>query len=312
MKKNLKFSFDVSDLTDYVKEGQFEIMTDILLKSKTASYFGYVTGLKGKTTLDWIENDVVINAASCGFTPEGTVAFKQREVTVTDLEVKDAMCFEDLNKKWMRELQKPGYNDFNGEIAPIIVKSYNDAIQKQLEISYWQGGQGTPEIGQFDGLITILSAEATRVDLTQNSPNVVSGPFTTSNILAAVDAMILGIPDEIAEREDLVLCMSSATYRTYIMALVNANLYNYKAETGANFEYMIPGTNVTAVAIPGLTGTSHLLLTFKDNVKVLTDLENEWEKVFFAYVESEDEARYIAKFRAGINVHFPKYCVTNF
>ena len=136
--------------------------------------------------------------------------------------------------------------------------------------------------------------------------------FTASNAIAVVDAMAAAVPSDIIDATDLVLFMGYDNFRTWALALRNANLFHY---TGAEnqledgFSQMIPGTNIKVVAIRGLNGTNKMILSRSANLYLGVDLLNDYEdfKIFFS--EDNDEVRFRSKWKQGVQVAFPEFVV---
>ncbi len=304
-------AFNVSSINAYTNETAQQLVKKAVLAGKTISMVTVVPGIKYKETLNILDNTVSVQNATCGFTSNGSVAFKQREVTVTALEVKESLCEKTLEQYFMGQWMKPG-SPKDEELGDILADSYVEKIKEYNELNIWKGGIGSPGYGKIDGLISILSDEDTRVTVELGSPDIMAGPFTSSNIVSAVDAMVAAIPEAILNKSDLTLFMSYANYNLYTAALRTANLYHYSGEAGADFECYIPGTSVKAVATHGLISTDYMVLTYAPNIVVGTDLLDEEEKFDIWYSRDNDEVRVNIQWKIGVEVYFPEHCVCNF
>jgi hypothetical protein len=94
------------------------------------------------------------------------------------------------------------------------------------------------------------------------------------------------------------------TFRTYTVALKEANLFHYAAES-VDFEIVLPGTNVKLVAVNGLNGTDQMVATRLSNLYLGVDLLNEEERFELFYAKEADEMRFVAEFKMGVNYAFP-------
>jgi hypothetical protein len=74
-------------------------------------------------------------------------------------------------------------------------------------------------------------------------------------------------------------------------------------------EIMIPATNVKMIAVGGLNGTDRMFLGRLTNFFVGTDLANEEEELKFWYSEDNDEVRFRACFKYGVQIAFPDQLV---
>lgn len=300
-------AFNVSSIDPYVNETASELISKAVATGKTLDLVTILPGVKYKQALNFLDNSVSIQPASCGFTSNGSVSFKQREVEVTALEVKEDLCQKTLEQYWMAQAFKPGAPKEN-EIGAVLADSYVKNIKASNEYSIWQGNlDSSPSIGQFNGFLALLADESDRVKV-----NSIRGPFTASTIIAAVDKMVAAIPEAILTQPDLTLFMSMSNYMLYTAALRTANLFHYNGENGAEFETYIPGTSVKAVGTTGLTANNSLVLTYASNLIVATDLANEEEKFDIFYSRDNDVLRVNIQYKMGVQVFYPEFCVTNF
>lgn len=305
-------AFNVGSISAYTNETKEQLIEKAILTGKTLSLVSIIPGIKYKETINSLENTVTVANAVCGWSPAGTVTFNQRVIEVTALEVKDALCPKTLEKYYLGQLMKPGAPK-DLELGPIVAESYVKQVQAINEKTFWQGGMGSPVYGKFNGFVKILSTEATRVDVSaMGSPAVGSGPYTAATIIGIVDMMVSNTPEEILDAPGLTLFMSLGNYMLYTAALRTANLFHYNGENGANYETLIPGTNIKAVGIAGLTGTNYMILTYAQNLAIGTDMMNEEEKFDIWYSKDNDEVRVLIEYKYGTQVYFPEFCVTNF
>jgi hypothetical protein len=65
-------------------------------------------------------------------------------------------------------------------------------------------------------------------------------------------------------------------------------------------EVVLPGTNVTVVALNGLNGTNRIFAMRLSNMFFGTDLLNEDERFEIFFAKEADEVRYVAEFKAGV------------
>ena len=183
-------------------------------------------------------------------------------------------------------------------------------INSMVEEIVWKGDVGATaglNIALCDGLLKKIDAEDTVVS--SNTAGATS--IDASNVIDSVDAMVEAVPVDIIDADDLVLFISYADYRTYSKALRDANLYHYDGaeNQGQEFTQMVPGTNVKVVAVKGLNGTSRMVLTKSSNLYAGTDLLSDAEDFKIFYSQDNDEVRFIAKFKIGVEMAFPEFVV---
>ena len=103
----------------------------------------------------------------------------------------------------------------------------------------------------------------------------------------------------------MVIVCGGDTFRTYTIALKNANMFNYAFDGKADSEFVLPGTSIKVVALEGLNGTNDVYAMRLSNLFLGTDLLNEEEKFEIFFAKEADEVRFAAEFKMGVNFAFP-------
>lgn len=300
-------AFNVTGLTNYTNEQSTELVIKSIFGGKTAALLqaaGQVqVGIKTAEALNILSSDVYIQADGCGYSPSGTTTFSQRNISVAAMKVEETLCPKKLEEKWMQTQIAPGSaKDIPFEAQ--IGEEKAAKIAKALEIAVWQGdtatGNTNPNTNRFDGFIKIIDA-ASATTITGNSSSATA--ITVANVEGLIDDMYNLIPADIADAEDLTLFVGMDTFKKYTTALRNANLFHYAVEA-ANMEMVIPATNVKMVAVGGLNGTNRMFLARLSNMYIGTDLLNEFENYEIFYSRDNDEVRFRAAIKMGVQFAF--------
>ena len=305
-------AFNVSALSNYTNEQSTELVVKSLFGSKTASVLqaaGQVqVGVKSAEALNILSSDVFFQADGCGYTASGNTTFTQRVITVGAIKVEEDLCPKTLEAKWMQTQIAPG----SPEAVPFEEQIGNEKasrIAKLLEVAMWQGDTATsntnPNTNRFDGFNKIIDA-ASASTVAGNTSSATA--ITVANIEGLVDDMYNVIPADIAEAEDLVLFVGIDTFKKYTTALRASNLFHYAADA-EGMEIVIPATNVRMIAVGGLSGTNRMFLSRLSNMFVGTDLANEEEEYRFWYSQDNDEVRFRATMKYGVQIAFPDQLV---
>jgi hypothetical protein len=303
-------AFNVTGLTNYTNEQSTELVVKSLFGGKTAALLqaaGQVqVGVKSAEALNILDSDVYFQADGCGYTASGNTTFSQRTITVGKIKVEETLCPKTLEAKWMQTQIAAG----SPEAVPFeeqIGNEKSSKIAKLLEVAMWQGDTATsntnPNTNKFDGFVKIIG-DATAVDGNTSSATAI----TSANIDDLVDDMYAATPADIADADDLVLFVGIDTFKKYTAALRNNNLFHYAADS-EGMEIMIPATNVKMVGVGGLNGTDKMYLGRLNNFFVGTDLANEEEEYKFWYSQDNDEVRFRATCKYGVQVGFPDQIV---
>jgi len=134
--------------------------------------------------------------------------------------------------------------------------------------------------------------------------------ITTSNVVAIMDAIYKAIPVEVLDKDDAVIFCGTDVFRLFTLALKTANLYHYGVDA-VNFEIVLPGTNIKIIAVNGLNGTSRVIAARLSNLYYGLDLLGEEERFEIFMAKEANEVRFMAAFKAGVQVAFPSQ-VANF
>ena len=308
-------AFNVASIAAYTNQTASQLITKAVLGGKTINLVKVVPGIKYKQSINILDNTISVQNATCGFSSNGSVLFKQRDITVTALEVKESLCEKTLEQYFLGQWMKAS-SPKDEELGTILADSYVEKIKQSNELTLWKGQTVTGSTpasvyGKFDGFIKTLHGESTKVTGSTYSVTGATGNYNASNIIAQVNAMVAAIPEDALMRTDLTLFMSYANFNLYTSALRTANLYHYAAENG-DFEIMVPGTSVKVVGTYGLTGLDYMVLSPASNLVIGTDLLNEDEKFDIWYSKDNDEVRVNIQWKLGVQVEFPELVVTNF
>jgi len=307
-------SFSVSTLANYTKENEAQLVTSSVLGAKTAALIksagNVMVGVKSAETINIMDTDAFFQAGgTCGWNASGTTSFTQRTVTVGKIKVQEALCPKTLESKYLQKALPTGsqYDSipFEQEFSDKKAKT----IASQLESAIWQGDTASANgnLNKFDGLIKLIGAASGVVDA--NVSGFISGAPLTSisatNVVSLFDGVYKAIPAKVVAADDMVIVCGMDTFRTYTIALKNANMFNYAFDGKADAEFVLPGTSIKVVALQGLNGTNDVYAMRLSNLFLGTDLLNEEEKFEIFFAKEADEVRFAAEFKMGVNVAFP-------
>jgi hypothetical protein len=305
-------AFNVSALANYTNEQSTELVLKSLFGSKTAAILqaaGQVqVGVKSAEALNILTSDVYFQTDGCGYTASGNTTFSQRNITVGKIKVEETLCPKTLEAKWMQTQIAAG-SPTSVPFEEQIGQDKANNIAKLLEIAMWQGDTATtntnPNTNKFDGFIKLIDA-ASASTVAGNTSSATS--ITVANVDDLIDNIYNAIPADISDASDIVLWVGIDTFKKYTTALRNNNLFHYAADSDG-MEIMIPATNVKMVAVGGLNGTNRMFLGRLSNFFVGTDLANEEEDYRFWYSQDNDEVRFRATMKYGVQFAFPDQIV---
>jgi hypothetical protein len=178
-------------------------------------------------------------------------------------------------------------------------------ISSLIDTLIWQGNTSlTGQTGLCDGFITLADTTYSGSVINGNTSSATA--ITANNIISLIDDMSASINVNIINMDDLYLYVGYDTYRTYQIALRNANLFHYNGQQdqGENFSQLIPGQNIRVIALKGLNGTNKMFLSTKSNMYYGVDMLNDYENFELFFSQDFQEVRMVAKWKMGVNAAF--------
>lgn len=308
-------AFSLGTLSAYTKQLVKPLLEAAVFSAKTQQMIkkGGITlpNVKSVVAIPIFDTDAVFGTQSCTFDPSGTTAFTQRSITVGKIKVEEKLCMKDMEAYFLQEALKAGstYEDFsNSDFQKAYLERKNLKIAANLETAIWQGDTSSyaPNLNKFDGLQKLIAA-GSPVNANVSGYTGIA-PITTitpSNVIAAVKGMKNAIPAALKGMTDLIIFCGYDVYDMYVDAGVTANLFHYDFKDDSNYGGLkIPGTGIRLEAVHGLDGTGDMYGTRLSNIAEALDLEGEEQNYRLWYSEDNNDVRFRAEWKYGVNVAF--------
>ena len=305
-------SLDLTALSNYVSENAEQLTAAAIFSAKTASMIeakGNVqVGIKSSETINVMTTDVVFQTGgTCGFNGSGTTSITQRLLTVGKIKVQEPICPKTFEAKYTQKALKQGSSYDYMAYATEYSNQKVARIGAVIETAIWQGDttSGNANLNKFDGFVKIIDAlgfGGAGDPINGNTSALAT--LTTANVRTAVDEIFLAIPAALLDKDDVVIFCGNDTFREYVVALRDANLFHYAADV-SNQEIIVPGTSVKLVGVNGLNGTDKFMCLSLSNMYLGTDMLNEQDKFELFYAKEADEMRFVVEFKLGVNISFP-------
>jgi hypothetical protein len=300
-------SFSLATLTAYTDQQRLPLITKAVFSARTAALFTKQVGVKSAAALNLMDTDAALAAGTaCGWNAAGTTTFSQRNVTVAPMKVQEALCPRSLEQYWMQSQLTAGSTYDGVPFEQAFAEQKALRIAEALENAIWSGST------LVTGLLTILNAASGSTVSGNTAAVSASVGITTSNVISIFDNIYTRIPQAILTRNDLVIFCGWDTFRTLIGGLKSSAsvLYNQVDLQGlADGDIIYPGTNVRVVAVPGLLGYNRLVCSYLGNFVYATDLLSDEENFSLWYSQDNDEVRFQAAFKVGVQVAYPDLIV---
>ncbi len=291
--------FNVSALPAYTDQVGMDLIAKTVLKTDLLQYLDLRTGFtSGTVTINLVDASLPVSALSCGWTSDGEVTYTQVPVTIESLQSKTELCPEDLRSVYQSAFMSAGTgNDFI-PAEEVISQSYADKLTKYNEGFLINGFGATPGIkAQITGA---------------NGAGVPAGAaaWTVSNAVEQALNIYDAMDESVMDRDDLIMVVSPANYRTLVRALVAQNLYHFPSVEG-NEIMILPGTNIKVVMSSGLVGSDYVFAGPGKMIIAATGLQDELDNFVFFYDAGADTMRFRAAWRLGVGVGEVNLFATN-
>ncbi len=295
----MAYGFNVAALPAYTDQLSLELISKSVLTTDLLSYLDLRTGLSsGTVSINLVDADLPVSALSCGWTSDGEITYSQVDVTIESLQSKTEVCPEDLRSVYQSAFMSAGTGNDEIPFEEVISNQYAEKLTKYNE-GFLINGFGTT-LG-LKGQITGA-----------NGANVPAGAvaWDVSNAVDQALDLYDAIDESVKDRDDLIMVMSPANYRTLVRALVAQNLYHFDSVSG-NEAVMLPGTNIKMVKSSGLVGSSNVFAGPGKMIIAATGLQDELDNFVWFYDNGADVMKFRAAWRLGVGVGQVNLFATN-
>jgi hypothetical protein len=251
---------------------------------------------------------------TCGFNgANNTTDFTQRNLTAVHTKVHEAMCPKALEAYWMQTQLTAGSMPTTIPFEQVYAEQKVASIQKALETAVWQGdGSGSP--ASITGFASIF-ASASVTDLNASAYGWATDlsfatlRSTPANAILLLNTFETYLPADIKGYDDVAIFCGIDVFTAIKQGLIAENYFNISYLNGVeNFELTLPGSNIKLYGVNGLNGTYDLYAGRTSHFVFGTDLLNEEERFEIFYAKEADEVRFVAEFKAGVQIAFPDQC----
>lgn len=288
--------------TNYLDEMKEELIGKIVLEGDTMDWAHLIPGVKNRISLNEITGVDAFADASCGWETKGGITFEQRELIVYPKQLKNSICPKDLEKTYLGMYMR---TNKEAPVVAVIADEYVRNAHAYAEKFIWQGD------GVNDGLYQIIEGATGVVDAS-------TAVDAASTWVDRVNEMLSVTPAEVLERRDGILCMGYADFMALVQELNATAHFTVTFNEGAPMEFYYPGTTILVKAVAGMNGIAaptkgkNMILTYKDNIAVGTDMMNDEEVFDMWYSRDNDEVRVNIQFKIGSQVYFPDFVVKGY
>ena len=306
MKKKEKFSYDLNNISVWVDENATDMLIKSILGETLPRYATIRPNIKGSEKVGWLENDVIFQDGSCGFSPTGDTTINQILIQTCNKKVNQSLCAYDLYDYFLSQrLSNSNFQEsvpFEELIITDISNRIADSVEKQLWRNTTASG-GTEYNNQcFDGVLALVTSGNGATQLAYTAA-------TANNGLDVFSTYYQNIPANVLHRNDLIMFCSYSDYRGLVASMRKSsyvNLFSFddaSAAQGQEWSVMLPGTNVRIIPTQGLDGQSAVVAGPASYFMVgMNATENGGIEIKGMYDPYEDIVKIIARMVYGLGV----------
>jgi hypothetical protein len=291
--------------TTYAGEFAGKYISAALLSGSTIANGGIEVkpNVKYKEVIKRIATDAIVKNATCDFDATSTVTLTERVITPEEFQVNLQLCKKDFKSDW--EAVQMGYSSFDNlppAFADFLLAHVVSKIAEKTEQNIWKGV--TANAGEFDGFVTLATADATVLDVASPA----SGGVTAANVIAELGKVVDLIPASLYGKEDLYLYVSQSIARDYVRALggfgasgLGANGTNAQGTQWFN-NGSLSFDGVKIFVCNGMTN-DYAIAAQKSNLYFGTGLlsdQNEVQVIDLADIDGSQNVRVVMRFTAAV------------
>ena len=199
--------------TSYSGEFAGEYISAALLSGVTIDNGGITVkpNVKFKEVIKKLATDGIVKDGTCDFADTSTITLTERIIEPETFQVNLELCKADFRSDW--DAIQMGYSAFDNlpaSFADFLISHAQAKVAQKIEQNIWGGVNATE--GEFDGIVTLATADADVID-------VVGTSITAANVVVELGKVVDAIPAELYGSEDLHLYVAQNVYRAYVRSL---------------------------------------------------------------------------------------------
>tara|TARA_R110001606_G_scaffold729_2_gene2878 strand:+ start:3912 stop:4862 length:951 start_codon:yes stop_codon:yes gene_type:complete len=298
---------NTSITTTYAGEFAGKYISAALLSASTIENGGIEVkpNIKYKEVIKKIATDGLLKDATCDFDPTSTITLTERIIQPEEFQVNLQLCKKDFRSDWEAvEMGSSAFDTLPPSFADFLIAHVAAKVAQKNETNIWSGV--TANAGEFDGLVTLATADGDVVDVAGAS--IAAGGVTAANVIAEMGKVVDAIPSALYGKEDLSIYVSQNVARAYVRALggfaaagLGANGTNAQGTQWFN-NGSLSFDGVSIFVANGL-GSNYMMAAEKSNLYfgtgLLSDI-NEVKVIDMADIDGSQNVRVVMRLLAGV------------
>ena len=282
---------DLTGMGEYIRQNENQLFVESTVGAKTLDYVELMLNVRNKAALNYLDSEVVLQAAQCGWNPQGSDTFAQRYIEVHPIEIEKEFCYYDFKQYVINEQMKfQAGRETLGSWEEKIARSNVEAIKAAVEDMLWKGNSGAS--------VTGFLADAAEVSATTVSFG------TGDTTVAKVDALVAGLSAKMLAK-GVNIFMSFTDFRNYVLESNGACCGNRPVLDAASESITYAGdSRIKLVPDLGLEGTGKMVASSIDSLVYGTDIEGSETAYRWFFDEKENKFLFHVMFVGGTAIRF--------
>lgn len=282
---------NLESMSEYIRQNSDQLFVKSTVGAKTLDYIDLMLNVKHKEALNYLDSEVVLAQAQCGWNPQGSDTFAQRYIEVHPIEVEKEYCYYDFKNYVINEQMKfAAGRETLGSWEEKIANSNVEATKAAVENMLWQGNSGA---GVTGFLADAETASATSVSFS-----------TGDTTVAKIDAIVAALSARMLAK-GVNIFVSMTDFRNYVQESNGTCCANRPLLDAAADSITYAGdSRVKIVPVLGLEGTGKIVAATADALVYGTDIEGSETIYRWFFDEKENKFLFHILFNAGTAIRF--------
>ena len=290
--------------TTYAGEYKNKIISAALLSGNTIANGGITVkpNIKYKEVVKKLAIGAMSADATCDFTAASSVTLTERILQPEEFQVNLQLCKKDFRNDW--EAISMGLSVFDNlpkNFQDYLVGVIAAKVAQEQEISIWRGVNATA--GQYDGFVTLATADAAVLDVTG-----AVGGVTSANVVTEIGNVVDSIPSALYGSPDLKIYAAQNVVKAYVRSLGGFGASGLGANgTNAQGTQWYNNGDLTFDGVPIFMANgmadSYMVAAEKDNLWYGTGILNdstEVKVIDMADLDGSQNVRVVMRYTAGV------------
>lgn len=200
--------------TTYAGEFAGDYIAAALLSGNTIANGGITVkpNVKYKEVVKKLALDGIVANATCDFSSsDDVITLTERILQPEEFQVNLTLCKKDFRSDWEAiEMGIGAFDSLPPSFSDYLISYVAAKVAEKTEQTIWGGANATA--GEFDGLVTLATADGDVVDVTGTT-------VTAANVITELGKVVDAIPSALYGKEDLYVYIPQNVARAYVRAL---------------------------------------------------------------------------------------------